>query len=377
MFYGILKFTKLIVYNTPYLLVKSSIQYRKDAKSFDLSHTNRTSNAFKNVRKDTISCNETYVFIIGESTTKNKMNLYGYQKETNPKLNNIKNELFIFDQVISPHTHTITSLSKSLTLNNYQNPSKQDNGSIIQLMNAAGFKTYWLSNQKPIGAFENLTTKISKGASVRNFINIANHNKKTPYDHKLIKPLKIALNDTANKKAIFIHLLGTHLQYNKRYPKEFEYFTTSDIKDKKEVLINEYDNAVRYNDFVVREIIKEVKAKNIMSYVLYFSDHGEEVYFDRKDFYGHYEEDPTRSMYEIPFILWTSVKYKKLRKSSFNVHNRFMTDELIHAVSDISGIRFTGFDKKRSIFNNFYVEKPRMVRKNISFEELFLYEDKN
>ena len=48
------------------------------------------------------------------------MQLYGYQRETNPKLSRIKDELVIFDNVLSPHCYTTGSLLKSLTLRDWE-----------------------------------------------------------------------------------------------------------------------------------------------------------------------------------------------------------------------------------------------------------------
>lgn len=56
---------------------------------------------------------QTYVVIIGESTSSRNMGLYGYYRNTNPLLSEIKEELLIFEDVIAPHTHTITSLNKN------------------------------------------------------------------------------------------------------------------------------------------------------------------------------------------------------------------------------------------------------------------------
>src|SRR5690606_41021472 len=56
--------------------------------------------------------------------------------------------------------------------------------------------------------------------------------------------------DDAKQKLIVLHLLGTHTAYHQRYPEEFNHFSGS---GKKEKIIAEYDNAVRYNDFVVED----------------------------------------------------------------------------------------------------------------------------
>ena len=56
----------------------------------------------------------TYVFIVGESANRNHFSLYGYKRNTTPRLEAMRDELVIFDDVISPDTHTIPSLRKVL-----------------------------------------------------------------------------------------------------------------------------------------------------------------------------------------------------------------------------------------------------------------------
>ncbi|MGI0440398.1 sulfatase-like hydrolase/transferase [Helicobacter himalayensis] len=63
------------------------------------------------------------ILIIGESTQRNYLNLYGYPLPTTPKLNALRDSqnLFVFSDVISPATHTDESLRKVLTFSNYEN----------------------------------------------------------------------------------------------------------------------------------------------------------------------------------------------------------------------------------------------------------------
>lgn len=367
--FAFLKFTTLIVFNLPYLFVKTGIQYYQESKKFNDLALDTKQGSFKNISRSSTSTEETYVFIFGESTARNKMQLYGYHKNNTPLLQEIKDELLVFTDVISPHTYTVESLAKVLTLSNYRKPERIANGSIIQLMNAAGFTTYWLSNQRPIGMHETLLTKIAKSADVQKFINIADYNQKTPYDLELIEPLQKALLEPSDKKAIFIHLLGTHVNYNNRYPKEFEYFKPAEDTEKGRIQA-QYDNAIMYNDFVIREIIETVRKQQGNSYVLYLSDHGEEV-FDTIDDCGHFEGWNTKTLYEIPFILWMSPKFKKTHPTKFNLNNKFMTDEFIHAASDLSRIQFEGFNKKRSIFSVEFEKQPRIIQKNKDFDKIY------
>lgn len=138
----------------------------------------------------------------------------------------------------------------------------------------------------------------------------------------------------------------------------------------KEIIVAQYNNAIRYNDFVVREIIETVRAQNTNSYVLYFSDHGEEVY-NTINQCGHFEGWNTRTLYEIPFILWMSPKFKRMHQPNFDLNNKFMTDEFINAVSDLSKIEFDGFNRKRSIFNKEFEKTPRIIQKNKDFDYIF------
>ncbi|MBD2820336.1 sulfatase-like hydrolase/transferase [Xenorhabdus sp. 42] len=60
--------------------------------------------------------------IIGESTSRNHMGLYGYRYNTTPNLQKIKNSnLHIFTDVISPNASTIPSLKKIFTFFNSEN----------------------------------------------------------------------------------------------------------------------------------------------------------------------------------------------------------------------------------------------------------------
>ena len=164
-----------------------------------------------------------------------------------------------------------------------------------------------------------------------------------------------------------LHLMGSHERYESRYPKEFEIFTQNDIGqdfgDKNKIAA--YLNSVLYGDFVLNEIIKRFADSD--SLVLYFSDHGKEVY-ENGDFAGHSNSKMSRFMVEIPFIMYVSDEfmtkhpelYKRLQKAQ---NQRYMNDDLLHSVLDMLGIAIKGYDEKRSILNDdgFLQTRPRVV----------------
>lgn len=318
---------------------------------------------------------QTHIVIIGESTTSWHMQLYDYPRETNPLLSEIKNELIVFDSIISPHTHTILSFEKVFTLSHYSDPDKTENASIVQMANQAGYSTYWLSNQKPVGIHESIPTIIASAAQHKYFMATDSYSSNI-YDENLLPKLEEILKDTTVKKVIFVHLIGTHIDYKKRYPAKYNYFTksppTKALGDESALkLIDEYDNAVRYNDFIVRSIIEKVRAKNTNSFVAYFSDHGDDV-FDVTNAIGHNEYHGTRPMYEVPFLVWFSKKFKTQEPllwtlgSKFN--KRYNLEDFIHSFSDLTKIKFDGYDQTRSLFSSYYQNRTRWIKKNIDYD---------
>lgn len=315
---------------------------------------------------------ETYIVVIGESTTRNHMNLYGYSRNTTPRLNEIKEELLIFTDVISPHTNTIPTLSKVLTLANYEAPERKFDGSIIQLFNKANFKTYWVSTQQPIGLHETFVTGISNSCDQQFFLSSYNE---VPYDEVILAPLVTVLNDTAAKKIIFIHLMGTHIAYENRYPDSFNKFKSIPATTFKHTLayhrINAYDNAVLYNDYVVREIIEQVRKTEKKSTLVYFLDHGEEVY-ETLDFAGHGGGILSRSMYEIPFMLWrTQVEEQKDTNLVVDTNRKWMIDDLLFTMADLANIEFEESKIERSLFSKAFKERKRVILKNTTYEKQF------
>jgi heptose-I-phosphate ethanolaminephosphotransferase len=332
-----------------------------------------SSEAFTNVESD--NTQQTYVIIIGESTSRWHMQLYGYGRETNPRLTEIKDELIVMDSVITPHVHTITALEKILTLSNNQKKNISPNGSIIQLANMAGFTTYWLSNQKPVGLYESIPTIIGSAATKTRFMATDDYNYDI-YDGVLLPALrKILMDNSTSKKIVFVHLIGTHLRYEKRYPKAFEKFKTTykglKFQHEKAILqTNTYDNATLYNDYVIREIIETLRLQDGYSYMAYFSDHGDEVY-DTMDFLGHNEYHGTRPMFEVPLLFWFSEKYKTANSTlPFNGTTRkYSLTDFPFTFASLSHIKFDGFDASRNVLDSTFIARKRIIKDTLDYDK--------
>ncbi|SHJ09945.1 heptose-I-phosphate ethanolaminephosphotransferase [Mesonia phycicola] len=363
-----LKLTKLIVPNFPYLVARASYEYYSEQKKMASFNIDTSVGSLTNVKYNGDHKKVTYVLVIGESTNKNHLGVYGYYRQTTPNIENRKEDFLIYNNVISPHAYTIGSLKEALTLNSFK---KNNESSIIQLMNQAGFKTFWFSNQRPIGQFESLVTKISKASDVCKYTNSAISGSKTPYDEVLLPYLDQALKDPAAKKFIVLHILGTHLKYKDRFPSNFKKFTekpkgkfTSPLALSRR---NNYDNAILYNDYILEQVINRVDSNNEASYVFYFSDHGEEMY-EVRDFAGHIDNNPTKGMFEVPFLLWQSNKFKANSEFHINTEKPYVLDDLLHSLADLSDISFEELVLSKSIFSEKFVPKQRIVGEGIDFD---------
>lgn len=361
-------------YHAAFQLFSGYEKYQQEVEKYKAFFSDSEKSSYlKTVQKNKNDDKETLIITIGESTTKHHLGIYGYHRNTTPNLAKINDELVVFNDVISPHTHTIPALEKVLTFGTTNNPSDKELGSLVQLVKAAGYKTYWISNQIPVGINETMVTMLSKAADYSYFTNLGGEKELHSLDERVLPIIKKALSDKSAKKVIFVHLLGTHTQYKNRYPKSFNQFkdapSTPFGTQQAFDAINQYDNAVLYNDFVISEIISLLKSNatpNEKQQMIYFSDHGEDVY-QTVDFNGHSESIGSYPMFEIPFVFWSNNK-NELEKYKPFADRKYMTDDFIYSVADLLNISFEGMKSENSIFHPTFQTKQRIVKQHIDFD---------
>ena len=302
------------------------------------------------------------VFILGESTNRNHMHLYGYNVPNTPNLDALKakNELSIFTDCVSPHSTTIAVLSKLFTFCDYESDKDwYEYNNLIDVMNAAGYKTFWLSNQESSGIWGNVAQIYAEHSTKHEFTRIRDSREDYGIvDGELFPLVDRAVQEKADKNFYVIHLMGGHGLYYNRFPYSFSKFTKADIKlnipDEKKDVIAQYDNALYYNDYIVSGIID--KFRDDETIVIYVPDHSEAIYDETGGFTGHIEENPTRQMIEIPVIMWASDKFKanypdKWAQIQAAVNRPYMTDDMIHTVLEIADIKTPEFDPTKSIID--------------------------
>lgn len=312
---------------------------------------------------------KTFVIIIGESLSRNHMQLYGYKRETNPELSSMKKELYVFRDVVSPATTTIDTMKYVLTLADQQHPEYFfEKRSIVNLFAEAGYETVWIGNQNFRGNRYNICHGVIAKECTRAY-EIAQEK-----DQVVVDTLDGLLRGgTDTNRVVFIHLRGSHTKYSTRYTGDFNYFDhrkipipyVRDLSYEEKKIIDEYDNSVRYNDYIISSIIELVKSRCEFSWVLYFSDHGEEL-FEYRGMYGHQAKNISRFMCEIPFILWVSEKYRGANRDIFSkmpgyLDRPYSTENVIHSISDLSKLKFDDLDTSKSLLSGNFKDRLRTV----------------
>lgn len=322
------------------------------------------------------------IFILGESTSRTHMGLYGYKKDTNPLLTARlqKDNYYIFDDTIASSTHTLGSLKRLFTFYNNDSVNEwYENTNLFAILKKAGYKTYWLSNQEPIGLYAGVQYLLAQQCDFNKFlVRDTKHYFSEHYDGELLTYLDdILAGDKQEKTFMVLHLAGAHQLYRERYPADFAKFHGS---NNVEEIIAEYDNAILYNDYIINEILKRFEDKNAI--VFYVPDHGEDVYENGSRFMGH-GPNGTMHQQEIPMLVWgsDSFKYKyndKWLAIGKSVHKPFMTDNLIHAILGIMDIKTNEYKSREDLFSKDFDEGRRRVYNNREYrKELVEYDLQN
>ncbi len=312
----------------------------------------------------------TLVLVIGESTNRQRMSLYGYQRPTTPELDTLRDQLDIFDNVVTPRPYTIEALQQVLTFADQQSPDAYlTTPSLLNMMKQAGYKTFWITNQQTLTERNTMLTTFSKQADEQVYLNQNRNQNARQYDGDVLEPFARALADNAPRKLIVVHLLGTHMSYRFRYPEEFERFTTAEgapqnVTRHQLPTYNSYDNAVLYNDFVVGSLIKTYAETDPHGFLVYLADPGEAVCdAPAATVLGRKEACPTSPIYTVPFIVWRSPQWRAddPRELQGARSRPYSSEHFIHTFADLARIRFDELDLSKSLTSQQFEPRPLLI----------------
>jgi heptose-I-phosphate ethanolaminephosphotransferase len=355
----------------PWQMVVGYLQYQEQLAGMqELLDKNKKLPPIENLVDPNNGQPTSFVLVIGESTNRQHMSLYGYARKTTPKLDALRTQLTVFNQVIGPRPYTIEVLQQALTFADQENPDLYlSTPSLMNIMKQAGYKTFWITNQQTMTKRNTMLTNFSQQMDEQIYLNHSREQNSRAYDDNVLEPFQQVLADPAEKKFIVVHLLGTHMKYEYRFPPEFAHFNDRSglaewVTEEQVPVINNYDNAVLFNDQVVARLIDIFAAAQAHGLLVYFSDHGEDV-FDSPGHkvLGRNEGRPTEPMYAVPFLIWESENWKKSHPGDLSkfVDRPYQTSHFIHTWADLIGLRFAGFDPSKSLVNSAFKERPLLV----------------
>lgn len=299
-----------------------------------------------------------YVLVIGESLTRDHMNVYGYPRETTPFQSEavIDPHYIFFNHGYSCYTQTVQVLTEALTeKNQYNDMALAKAYSIIDLAREAGFRTTWISNQSRFGVWDTPIGAIGSACDDQYWINsyVGTDVITKDYDTALIPYLK-KVDPNDRRQLIVIHLMGSHVSYWDRYPAEFYHWPTDMGKErtKEEVMNDEYDNSVLFNDYVLENIMNTATNYLHADGVLYFSDHGEQV-TERP---GHNADQFDYTMVHIPFWIYLSNDYQITHKAEVarmweRRNMPFSNDMVYDTLMGMMGLTAAHYDPTADIFS--------------------------
>jgi heptose-I-phosphate ethanolaminephosphotransferase len=355
----------------PWQLLVGYRQYsRQLADMHDLLEGNAQIAPLANLKDANAGLPATLVLVIGESTNRQRMSLYGYPRATTPNLDRIRDQLDVFDNVITPRPYTIEALQQVLTFADERNPDLYlTKPSLLNMMKQAGYKTYWITNQQTLTKRNTMLTTFSKQADEQFYLNNNRNQNARQYDDDVLPPFEKVLADPAPRKFIVVHLLGTHMSYQYRYPPSYDKFTDrtgvpAGVRDDQVPTYNSYDNAVLFNDHVVSSLIERFSGSRANGFLLYLSDHGEAVFDpEQPEVLGRNEAAPTAPMYTIPFMLWRSPQWRAEHPQELGagLGRPYSSSSFIHTWADLAGIRFDEFDASRSLVNAAFQPRPLLI----------------
>lgn len=301
------------------------------------------------------SAREIYVLMIGETLRPDRLQLNGYSRPTTPRLSG-RGDVVSWQNMISPWAWTRMSVPVMLSRKSAQDhryfPTEP---SLVQAFTEAGFKTYWLSTQSPLGVHDSSIALHASEADEVQYLNPIGYKKEGFYDDVLVTAMARVLKKNEPKQLIVLHTLGSHFNYNDRYPANFDLFKPSfkapahqgpalnmHNRGHKEALNNAYDNSVAFTDAVVFTMIEQLEATGARASFMLVSDHGENLFDGDCDKSGHGHS--TDYDYRVGALWWGS---SVLKQQSPAIYPQFksltssplMTSQVFETMLDLAAIK--------------------------------------
>lgn len=333
------------------------------------------------------------VLIIGESYGKQHSAQYGYFMPTTPRQSRRERSglLVKFTDVVSPWNLTSYVFKNVFSMHVVgQQGEWSDYPLFPEVFRKAGYHVTFLTNQFLPKAKEEVYD-FSGGFFLNNpTLSKAQFDTRNSqvfrYDAGLLSEYRRLQKEDKEHQLTIFHLIGQHVSYRQRSPRDRWKFKGSDyadhrpeLNDKQRQTVADYDNAVLYNDSIVDRICKLYEHTNTV--VIYMPDHGEECYEGTRGITcrlhsARVDYDLARYEFEVPFWIWCSheyvVRHPEIYREIIQArHRRFMTDALPHLLLYLAGISAPSYHAEYNVLSPDYNElRPRLLKKSVDYDKL-------
>lgn len=282
------------------------------------------------------------VLVIGETSRAANWQLNGYGRETNPMLAKVA-DIAVFKDCMSQSNTTHKSVPILLSPATAENYSVlYDSKGIFAAFNEAGFHTTFISNEPRNKSFNDYL-----GEQAQEVVFLRDVMEGTPMDSLMLPELQRVLDTNSGNMLVAVHTYGSHSTYSDRYERNQAHFTPDQVlkstKANRDILINAYDNTIRYADRMLYKIISMLQAEDRQACMLYVSDHGEDIYDDDRNLYLHASPWPSYYQLHVPFLLWTNEMYRtmhsdRVKRIESRTAEPIQTDCVFPTVLGLGGI---------------------------------------
>jgi glucan phosphoethanolaminetransferase (alkaline phosphatase superfamily) len=299
-----------------------------------------------------INAEEVHILVIGESARRDSWSVYGYQRKTTPTLEALHAEAVFFRHAVADANFTVCVVPILLT---GMNPGQFDmhsiRGNLVDLAGEAGYSTAWLMNQDP---HISLLTGVHADRMVYppSLTTLASGH--LPLDETLLPHLWAEISRRGGARFIGLHTIGSHWEYDTRYPPSFERFGSgkglsylSALNEKSDPrVLDSYDNSVAYTDWFLGQVIEQARQLNVPTTVTYIADHGEDLYaLDGNT--GHGTATYTQHQFDIPAFIWMNGPFRnshpdKVRAIIQNADKEIRSHNVFYSMADLMGIQWPG-----------------------------------
>lgn len=326
----------------------------------------------------------TAVIVLGESAARKHHSIFGYEFRTTPQLESLGAEVLPFGSATSPAATTQESVVRIMTYASNDNGSHWiTSPSLIDEAEAAGYSTFWLSNQAHLSRYDTKVSAIAREAD--RFTTINTGLRTISDDMRLMPLLREVLAGEEPAKLIVLHLMGSHNEYVNRYPASEAVFEPADYRRTGEYAhfsepalrrLAEYDNSILHTDRFIGQAIELLRSEP-NGLLVYLADHGELVDGDTSR-YGHGDPDVRRDHVDVPFAIWQEehswAEHGLSPAQRLAVSNRPVgMEDFVHTAVKLLGIESDRYDPTRDVLSAKYLERDRLVYSPEG--ELLEYED--